>query len=182
MTQKFLGLLLGGLLAVTAGAATTATVPAGDAELAQKIAKEIRMYTGHTIWDNVNLRVNQGEVELLGEVSLPWKKVDLGRLVERLPGVESVTNNLKVLPTSAFDDELRIRIARAIFRDPVLSRYAMQVVPPIHIIVENGRVKLEGVVNSEMEKNVAGVRASTAGMSFGSVENNLRVENSSKKS
>jgi hyperosmotically inducible protein len=115
-------------------------------------------------------------------VSLPWKKVDLGRLVERLPGVESVTNNLKVLPTSSFDDELRIRIARAIFRDPVLSRYAMQVVPPIHIIVENGRVKLEGVVNSEMEKNVAGVRASTAGMSFGSVENNLRVENTSKKS
>ena len=98
-----------------------------------------------------------------------------------MPGVTSVTNDLKVLPLSTFDDQLRRRVASAIYRDSVLSRYALQAVPPIHIIVENGRVTLEGVVNNEMEKNVAGIRASSAGLSFGPVTNNLRVENPSKR-
>ena len=80
------------------------------------------------------------------------------------------------------DDQLRVQVARSIFRDPVLSRYAMQAVPPIHIIVENGHVTLEGVVSTEMEKNIAGLRASGAGLSFGPVVNHLRVENPSKHS
>ena len=73
-------------------------------------------------------------------------------------------------------------IARAIYREPALSRYAIQAVPPIHIIVKNGHVTLEGVVNNELEKNVAAMRASSAGLSFGPVQNNLRVENPKKKS
>ena len=77
------------------------------------------------------------------------------------------------------DNRLRMQVARAIYRDPVLSRYGMQSVPPIHIIVDNGHVTLEGVVSTEMEKNVAGIRASGAGLSFGQVTNNLRVENPS---
>jgi hyperosmotically inducible protein len=181
MKQKLLGIAITGMLATAGFAATTTTVPQTDAEIANKIAKEFRMYSRYTIWDNVNLRVNEGEVELLGEVSLPWKKKDLERLAERVPGVTSVTNNLRVLPTSFYDDQLRVRIARAIYRHPVLSRYAIQPVPPIHIIVDNGTVRLEGVVNNEMEKTVAGMQAGTAGLSFGTVENNLRVENPSKK-
>jgi hyperosmotically inducible protein len=99
-----------------------------------------------------------------------------------VPGVESVTNELEVLPTSFFDDRLRIQVARAVYRDPSLNRYAIQAVPPIHIIVNNGHVTLEGVVNNEMEKNIAGIRASSAGLSFGQVTNNLRVENPKTKS
>jgi len=114
-------------------------------------------------------------------VSQPFKQADLGRLAQSVPAVRSVTNRLEVLPTSFFDDRLRLQIARAIYRDPVLSRYAIQAVPPIHIIVDNGHVTLEGVVNNEMEKNVAGIRAGQAGLSFGQVTNNLRVENPGKK-
>ena len=113
-------------------------------------------------------------------MSLPFKKADLGRIAQRISGVRSVTNQIEVLPTSFFDDRIRLAVARAIYRDPVLSRYAIQAVPPIHIIVDNGHVTLEGVVNSPMEKNVAGIRASQ-GLSFGQVTNNLQVENPGKK-
>jgi hyperosmotically inducible protein len=163
----------------------TAAVPTGrpstDAEIAAKTAHEVRMYTRYTIWDNVNIGVRDGIVELSGQVSEPFKKHDLERLSLRVPGVTGVANRLEVLPLSRFDDELRIRVARALYRDPVLSRYGLQSVPPIHVIVNNGRVTLEGVVNNEMEKNVAGIRANSAGLSFGAVTNNLRVENPKPK-
>ena len=152
-----------------------------DTQVADKVTHEVRMYPRYTIWDNIAVRVREGDVELTGQVSQPFKKADLGRLAQRVPGVRSVTNQLEVLPTSFFDDRLRLQIARAIYRDPVLSRYAIQSVPPIHIIVDNGHVTLEGVVNNDMEKNVAGIRAGQAGLSFGQVTNNLRVENPGKK-
>jgi hyperosmotically inducible protein len=148
-----------------------------DPELASKVTHEIRMYSRFSIWDNINVRITNGNVDLMGQVSQPYKKADLQRIVDRIPGVNSVTNDLAVLPLSPMDDHLRLQVARAIYRDPVLSRYAVQPVPPIHIIVDNGHVTLEGVVNSEMEKNVAGIRASGSGLSFGQVVNNLRVEN-----
>jgi osmotically-inducible protein OsmY len=169
-------MLASALLAGSAMATTTTTATDSDAQIAAKLGHEIRMYSRYTIWDNVALRVREGDVELVGQVSQPFKKADLGRLAQRVPGVRSVTNELKVLPTSPFDDRLRLQIARALYRDPVLSRYAIQAVPPIHIIVDNGHVTLEGVVNNEMEKNVAGIRAAQAGLSFGQVTNNLRVE------
>lgn len=172
-------LLFGGI----AFAATKNTVagPFTDAQVAEKVAHEIRMYSRYTIWDNVALRVNNGDVELAGQVSQPFKKQDLQRIVAGAPGVRSVTNDLEVLPNSFFDDRLRVQVARAIYRDPALSRYAIQAVPPIHIIVDNGHVTLEGVVNNELEKNVAFARASGAGLSFGQVTNNLRVENPKSK-
>ena len=163
-----------------AGAATT-TRSLTDAEIAAKAAREVRMYTRYTIWDNINIGVRDGIVELSGQVSQPFKKQDLERLSLRIPGVTGVANRLEVLPLSRFDDELRIRVARALYRDPVLSRYGIQSVPPIHIIVNNGRVTLEGVVNNEMERNVAAIRAASAGLSFGPVTNNLRVENPKRK-
>jgi len=172
-------LLLGAGIAV---AATKDQGPFTDSDIAGKVAHEIRMYSWYSIWDNVNIKVNDGNVELLGQVSQPYKKEDLRRIVQRVPGVTSVNNELQVLPLSNFDNQLRVQVARAIFRDPVLSRYAIQAVPPIHIIVDNGHVTLEGVVNSQMEKNVAGIRASGAGLSFGQITNNLRVENPAHKS
>ena len=182
MKTKLMNLVAAAALAAgTAMAATTAAGTYTDSEIANKAAHEIRMYTRYTIWDNVNLKVHEGQVVLSGEVSQPFKKDDLRRLVQSVPGVQGVTNELQVLPLSMYDDELRIRVARAIYRDSVLSRYAIQPTPPIHIIVANGQVRLEGVVNNEMEKNVAGMRASGAGLSFGPVVNNLRVENKTKK-
>jgi hyperosmotically inducible protein len=139
------------------------------------------MYPHYTIWDNITYRVNAGSVELNGEVSQPYKKDDLGRILQRIPGVVSVINNVKVLPLSPNDDRLRLQVAHAIFRDPVLSRYSIEPIPSIHIIVENGRVTLEGVVATEGDKNIAGIRANGAGLSFGMVTNHLVVENSAKK-
>lgn len=173
MTAALLGAGIAGAAIKTEGYQT-------DSEIARKLVHEIRMYPRYTIWDNINIRVQDGNVELIGQVSQPFKKADLGRIAQSVPGVAGVANMLQVLPTSFFDDQLRWQVARAIYRDPVLSRYAIQAVPPIHIIVDNGRVTLEGVVNNEMERNVAGMRASQ-NLGFGPVTNNLRVENPAKK-
>jgi hyperosmotically inducible periplasmic protein len=173
--------LLAGAAVAYAGSAPQAFVPRSDEDVARSVRHDIIMYPHYTIWDNINYSVNNGSVELTGAVSQPYKKSDLGKIVQKIPGVTSVTNRLEVLPLSPMDDRLRLQVARAIYRDPSLARYAIQAVPPIHIIVDNGHVSLEGVVNNEMEKEVAGIRANSAGLSFGSVTNNLRVENPSVK-
>ena len=161
-------------------ATKAATVPSTDAEIAKKMVHEIRMYSRYTIWDNIEVKVRDGEVALMGQVSQPYKKADLGRLAERVPGVRSVSNQLEVLPNSIFDDQIRRQVARAIYRDPVLSRYGIQSVPPIHIIVDNGHVTLEGVVNNEMDKTIAGMQANSAPGAF-SVDNDLIVQGAASK-
>jgi len=164
--------------ALVAGAAAAEGVAGGGSKgLADRVRHEILMYSNYTLWDDISFRVDNGNVSLLGAVSQPFKRSDLQRIVQHIPGVASVTNELKVLPVSFQDDRLRLQVARAIYRDPVLSRYAMGAVPSIHIIVDNGKVMLTGVVNNAMEKQVAGIRASSAGLSFGPVINNLAVEN-----
>ena len=165
--------------ALAAGAAIAATP--NDADLAKSVRHEILMYSRYTLWDDINFRVNDGNVELLGAVSQPYKKQDVGRLVEHVPGVASVTNELKVLPLSPFDDRLRLQVARAIYSDPVLSRYGMGAVPSIHIIVDNGRVTLTGAVGTQAEKQIAGMRASGVGLGFGPVVNNLSVDQPARK-
>jgi hyperosmotically inducible periplasmic protein len=174
--------LLLGLVLTLGVAAAKPVVPLTDEGIAKRTGHEIRMYPRYTIWDNITYRVQSGNVELNGQVSQPYKKTDIVRIVERIPGVVGVTDNIKVLPLSPNDDRLRVQVARAIFRDPVLSRYSLEPVPSIHIIVDNGHVTLEGVVANETEKNIAGMRASGAGLSFGAVANNLIVENSKNKS
>lgn len=170
-------LLVGALLAGASAFAATSPDP-----LAQQVMHQIRMYPKFTIFDDVKVRIDNGNVELMGEVTQPYKKSDLKRIVEHTPGVTSVTNDVKVLPLSNFDNRIRMQTARAIFRDPVLSKYAMQAIPPIHIIVDNGHVTLEGIVLNQTDKNIAGLRASGASLSFGPVVNNLQVENPSAKS
>jgi hyperosmotically inducible protein len=173
---KLLGAVGALALAGLAGASTGPAALNTDAATAAKAAHEIHMYSRYSIWDNISLEVNNGALALKGQVSQPYKKQDLQRIVQGVPGVTSVTNQLEVLPLSPFDNTLRLQVARAVYGNPAFTRYAMQAVPPIHIIVNNGRVSLEGVVNNDFEKNLAGMRASTAGLSFGPVQNNLRVE------
>jgi hyperosmotically inducible protein len=174
--------LLLGLVLTMGIAAAKPVVPLTDEGIVKRTGHEIRMYPRYTIWDNITYRVQSGNVELNGAVSQPFKKDDIARLIQHIPGVVSVTNNIKVLPLSPNDDRLRVQVARAIFRDPVLSRYSLEPIPSIHIIVDNGHVTLEGVVATQTEKNVAGIRASGSGLSFGPVINNLVVENSKNKS
>lgn len=186
MKQGILGkFALVGALVVTALSASDkakSTAPLAGTDLQNRVRHEILMYPNYTLWDDISFRADNGNVELLGAVSQPYKKSDLERIVQHIPGVGSVTNEIKVLPLSSQDDRLRLQVAHAIYRDGTLSRYAMGAVPAIHIIVENGRVTLTGAVNSAMEKQIAGMRASTAGLSFGPVVNNLNVDNPPKKS
>jgi len=105
----------------------------------------------------------------------PVLKSDAENVVKRIAGVSKVTNNIEVLPLSPFDDHNRLATARAIYGDSVLgTRYGLGAVPSIHIIAKNGNVRLEGVVSSEMDKNIAGIRANGVPGVF-SVENALRV-------
>jgi hyperosmotically inducible protein len=167
------------LFVATGMAKVSAPALTGDDAIAQKVMHELRSYPYYTIFDDVNFRVDNGTVQLLGEVTQPWKKSALAKSIGGIPGVV-LDDELKVLPLSPFDDRIRAQVARAIYRDPVLSRYSIQVVPPIHIIVDNGHVTLTGVVNTELEKQVAGVRANS-NLSFGPVTNELHVEQPAPK-
>jgi len=120
------------------------------------------------------------KVTLLGEVTRPTLKSDAEASVKSIEGVASVKNNIEVLPLSPMDDQLRRALFRAIYGEAGLDRYAIQAIPAIHIIVKNGNVTLEGVVDSEMDKNLANLRASQVPNAF-SVKNNLVVASESKK-
>ncbi len=187
MRKRLLGKTLAAALLLGAGVAGAATTgsrpaPAGDEGIGLRLAHEINMYPWYTIWDSVSFQVNSGQVVIQGAVNEPFKKADIEKIVRDIPGVTGVTNDVKVMPLSPFDDQIRLAVARAIYRDPSLVRYASEPIPPIHILVENGRVTLTGVVDNEADKNIAGIRASGAGMSFGPITNNLVVEHPAKRS
>src|SRR5579859_3081183 len=121
-------------------------VPQSDADIIKNVRHEIVMYPYYTIWDDVSFRVNNGQVELMGAVNQPFKKSDIQHIVQKVPGVTSVTDEVKVLPLSNFDDRLRLQVARAVYGDPAMMVYRNQALPPIHIVVENGHVTLTGWV------------------------------------
>lgn len=154
----------------------------GDDAIAQRVRHEVLMYPYYSIWDDVSFRVVNGQVELFGAVTQPYKKSDIEKIVKQVPGITNVADGIKVLPLSDFDNRLRLQVARAIYGDPVFFQYRNQALPSIHIIVDNGHVTLTGVVATDMEKQVAAMRANGAGLSFGTVVNNLQVEHPSKKS
>jgi hyperosmotically inducible periplasmic protein len=186
MKSRLLGrFLMASALASCASLAGAAdknpALPKTDAQITKSVLHEVRMYSRYTLWDDIDFRVNNGQVELMGAVTQPIKKSDIEHIVAKLPGVTSVTDNIKVLPLSPNDNLLRRQVAAALFRDPVFRTYATEPVPPIHIIVENGHVTLTGIVANDFEKNLAGIRASGAGLSFGPIVNNLQVEHPSKK-
>jgi hyperosmotically inducible protein len=146
-----------------------------DDILANEIARRVRRYAFYTIYDDIDGRVHDGVVTLTGKVTSPHKASDIADLVAKLAGVREVDNQIDTLPVSTFDDQLRYTIARRIYRDSLFSNYAIQVNPPIHIVVDRGHVTLTGAVNSEVERRVA---ESIARSAFGvfSVKNNLRLD------
>jgi osmotically-inducible protein OsmY len=145
-----------------------------DQQILEKARHEIVMYHAYGIFDNVNLEAHNGALTVSGQVTQPFKKSDIGNILERVPGVAALQNNLEVLPTSMFDDRLRLQLARAIYGSPLFTPYRNLALPPIHIIVKNGNVTLEGVVNSTMDRTQAEMVANHTGLSF-TVVNNLRV-------
>lgn len=148
-----------------------------DDQLEQKLAKKLAFdrvgYFDNT-FNYLALEVKDGVVTLEGDTVYDTPKASAMAIVAGTPGVKDVVDNVKVLPASFFDNSLRVKIARAIYRDPVLSRYAIDPVHPIRIVVNNGHVTLYGSVQSTMDKNVAGIRAGAVPGSF-SVENKLVV-------
>ena len=157
-----------------------ATAAANSGARAQdRVTREVRhelvMLPYYGVFDNLSYRVDGGTVTLMGQVTRPTLKSDAGNVVKGVEGVERVDNQIQVLPLSSMDDGLRIAEYRAIYGHPGLDRYAMQSVPPIHIIVDNGKVTLEGVVANQGDKDQAGIRANSVSGVF-SVTNNLRVE------
>jgi hyperosmotically inducible protein len=150
-----------------------------------RIYKEVRhelvMLPYYGVFDNLSYKVDSdGTVTLLGQVARPTLKSDAENAVKRIEGVEKVVNHIEVLPTSINDDQIRRATYRAIYGNEVLSEYQLRAVPPIHIIVNNGNVTLEGVVARQMDKQIAGMQANGVHGVF-SVTNNLVVEEQEKK-
>jgi len=148
-----------------------------DSQLQQKLAKKLA-YDRVGYYDNafnyIALNVKDGVVTLTGDTLFDVPKDSALAIVAGTPGVKDVVNDVNVLPVSGFDDSIRVRTARAIYRDSVLGRYASDPVDPIRIVVDNGHVTLYGTVQSAMDKTIAGMRASSVPGAF-SVENKLVV-------
>jgi len=143
--------------------------------ITREVRHELVMLPYYGVFDNLTYRVDGGAVTLMGQVTRPTLKSDAGNVVKAIEGVERVDNKIEVLPLSSMDDGLRVAEYRAIYGHPGLDRYAMQSVPPIHIIVDNGKVTLEGIVANQGDKDLAAIRANTVGGVF-SVTNNLRLD------
>ena len=126
------------------------------------------------VFDRLAFRVDDGKVTLLGEVTRPTLKHDAEQVVKSIEGVESVDNRIETLPLSSHDDRIRLAIYRSLYGFAALNRYAWMAVPSIHIIVKNGHVTLDGLVDREADKNLAGIRANGVSGVF-SVTNNLLV-------
>jgi len=155
-----------------------------EKKMQENLVKEVRhqllLLPYYSVFDNLLFKVEGDKVTLLGQVVRPTLKSDAENVVKSIEGVASVNNQIEVLPVSPMDDQLRRAVYRAIYGDTVLSRYGMSALPSIHIIVKNGNVTLEGVVDSESDKNLANLRASAVPNVF-SVTNNLTVGSSDSK-
>jgi osmotically-inducible protein OsmY len=146
----------------------------GNLQLFRTVSRQVLSYPQFTVFDNVQAQVDQGMVMLTGKVTMPYKSKDLEKRVAKIPGVTQVVNRIEVLPVSQFDDELRFRIARAIYGNSNFWGYGSMVNPPIHIIVDHGHVTLEGVVNSNVDRALA--RSLVSGFTTFSVTNNLKTD------
>jgi hyperosmotically inducible protein len=158
------------LLAVS----TPAFAQKENLQIFRDVQREVLRYPHFTIFDSVNAQIDDGVVVLTGKVTMPYKRTDIERRVSRLTGIDEVQNRIEVLPVSQFDDDLRYRIARAIYGNPHFLGYGSMVNPPIHIIVDGGRVTLEGVVNSNVERMLA--RSIATSFNAFEVNNELKTD------
>ncbi len=150
-----------------------------SSQIQQRLEREVRhelvTLPYYDVFDNLEYRVDGGHVTLSGQVVRPTLKSSAENVVKNIEGVEKVTNSIEVLPLSPNDDRLRVAVYRSIYGHTALQRYSIRSVPPIHIIVKNGNVTLEGVVANEGDRNIANIQANGVSGVF-SVKNNLRVE------
>ena len=171
--KSVLSTLFVSLLVVTA-TANAQTPERKDLQVFNDIANQVNRYTQLTIFDSISASVNDGRVVLNGWVTMPYKRDDLERRVRKVEGVNAVDNKIGVLPVSQFDDDLRFRIARAIYGHSLFWNYANMANPPIRIVVNRGRVTLEGVVQSNVERMLA--RSLASGFNAFEIKNSLKTD------
>jgi hyperosmotically inducible protein len=159
--------------AVLAQQANQTSAAATD-RITREVRHELLMLPYLGVFDNLAYKVDGYNVTLMGQVSRPTLKSDAENVVKKIEGVEHVDNQIEVLPPSPTDDRLRLQLYRAIYGYPALQKYSLGVQQPIRIIVKNGKVTLEGVVDSEADKNIANIQANSVPGVF-SVTNNLQV-------
>ena len=190
--QKEIRALFAALMLTALGTTVTnaAGLPQGDkhqrneekyrTKLANEVRHQLVMLPWYSVFDNLAFRVDGDRVTLMGQVTRPTLKSGAEGVVKNIEGVATVKNEIEVLPLSPMDDQLRRAVFRAVYGEAGLNRYAVQAIPAIHIIVKNGNVALEGIVDSEMDSNLANLRANQVPNVF-SVKNNLVVAGDSKK-
>jgi len=174
-------LLLANALVATAwqDAKLQRSEPIARQNLIKELRHQLLLLPYYSVFDNLSYRIDGDTVTLDGQVVRPTLKSDAESAVKSLEGVAGVVNNIEVLPVSPMDDQLRRAVYRALYGDSALSRYAYSSVAAIHIIVKNGSVTLEGVVDNESDKNLANLRANQVPNVF-SVKNNLTVAGGAK--
>ena len=156
MFKKFCATAAGVILtANVAFAASIEKTDRKDFQVFTDVATTVERYTQFTIFDDVSASVKDGVVTLTGKVTMPYKRDDIEKRVSNVEGVRAVRDEIGVLPVSQFDDELRVRIARSIYGHSNFWNYAVMANPPIHIVVERGRVTLTGVVATEVDRMLA---------------------------
>ncbi len=160
------------------GAVSTAQPKPQLSGLEKEVRHELVMLPYFGVFDNLEFQVNGNEVVLMGQVTRPTLKSSAENVVKRIEGVERVVNNIEVLPLSPMDDQIRLATYRTVFGFGPLSRYSWGPIPPIHIIVKNGNVTLEGFVANEADRNMANIRANQVPGVF-SVTNELKVDSKS---
>ncbi len=165
-------------LAPLSGVAQSGQQPSRSQDrVTKEVRHELLMLPYFGVFDSIAYKVDGGTVTLLGQVVRPSLKSDAENAVKHIEGVDRVDNQIEVLPPSPMDDRLRLELFRAIYQFPALQKYELGVQKPIRIIVKNGHVTLEGVVDNEADKNLAGVRANGVPGIF-SVTNNLQIGDS----
>jgi len=176
MTRSRLLLAVASFVALLSLIAHAQNVPSPKSEerITREVRHELLMLPYFGVFDYIAYRVDDGTVTLLGQVVRPSLKSDAENVVKRIEGVNRVENQIEVLPPSSQDDRLRIALFHAIYGFPALQRYELGVLKPIRIVVKSGRVTLEGVVDSEADKNMVNVRANSVPGIF-SVTNNLQI-------
>ena len=166
-------------IGATAGSARQdAKTQRGESPARQNLLKEVRhqlqLLPYYSVFDYLSYRIDGDTVTLQGQVVRPTLKSDAASAVREIEGITGVVNDIEVLPVSPTDDELRRALYRALYNDTALARYAYTAVPAVHIVVKNGNVTLEGIVDSESDKNLANSRANAVPNVF-SMKNNLTV-------
>jgi hyperosmotically inducible periplasmic protein len=174
LTKVCMSVVAAVMTASAAFGGSVQTIERKDFQVLKDVATSVDRYVHFTIFDDVSASVKDGVVTLTGKVTMPYKHEDIAKRVAKVDGVREVRDEIGVLPVSQFDDELRTRIARSIYGNSNFWNYGIMPNPPIHIVVEHGRVTLTGVVQSEVDRMLARSLASQFGAL--SVKNDLKTD------